>query len=517
MLRSQPFAPFALLVATAAIITATPALALQGPSSSQTPYLVPLQNNVNFTSILTTGDNINGYRLAGIPDGLGAYDNNDGTFTVLINHEIANTLGVPRAHGAKGAFVSQWVIDKNTLQVKSGQDLIKTVYNYSSNTPNAYTQLSGAALAFSRFCSADLAAPSAFYNAATGLGTQARIFLNGEENGNGRGLASIATGSAQGSSFVLPWATPNNSTTSWENFLASPNSGDKTVVIGNSDGGQNGVYVYVGNKTTSGNDVEKAGLIGGQVYRVSVNSNASETRNPNAGFNLVNNQASFSLISGNSPGTSFLRPEDGAWDTLNPNVYYFVTTDQIDFSKEPSNTQVSSSQVGRSRLWKLTFNDLLNPSLGGTINLLLDGTPADGDYQMFDNLEVDQDGNLILLEDVGNNQHNGKIWFYNPALDLLTKIAGHDVTRFGDIGVVGSLTQDEESSGVIDVTNLLGRKDNNKYSLIVVQNHKTSTDTALVEGGQLLLLSQQPIPEPSMTLGLGILGLTALGLKLRRK
>ena len=40
-------------------------------------------------SILTAGDSVNGYRMAGWPDGLGAYDNGDGTFTLLMNHELS--------------------------------------------------------------------------------------------------------------------------------------------------------------------------------------------------------------------------------------------------------------------------------------------------------------------------------------------------------------------------------------------------------------------------------------------
>ena len=61
-----------------------------------------------------TGDSVNfkpdgvtPYRMVGIPDGLGAYDNGNGTFTVLMNHEIAGGGGVARAHGSAGAFVSK--------------------------------------------------------------------------------------------------------------------------------------------------------------------------------------------------------------------------------------------------------------------------------------------------------------------------------------------------------------------------------------------------------------------------
>jgi hypothetical protein len=69
--------------------------AITGPSSSQSPYVVRSQPGVVTKAIFTVGDSVNlkpdgviPYRMVGIPDGLGAFDNGDGTFTVLMNHEI---------------------------------------------------------------------------------------------------------------------------------------------------------------------------------------------------------------------------------------------------------------------------------------------------------------------------------------------------------------------------------------------------------------------------------------------
>ena len=62
-----------------------------GTQSETSPYLVPVANGVEFETILTTGDNVGGYTMAGTPDGLGAFDNGDGTFTVLMNHEFSST------------------------------------------------------------------------------------------------------------------------------------------------------------------------------------------------------------------------------------------------------------------------------------------------------------------------------------------------------------------------------------------------------------------------------------------
>ena len=90
--------------------------------------------------------------MVGIPDGLGAYDNGDGTITVLMNHELASNKGAVRLHGGSGAFVSEWVIEKETLRVRSGGDLIKKVYGWDAATQKSVS--SSSVIAFNRFCSA---------------------------------------------------------------------------------------------------------------------------------------------------------------------------------------------------------------------------------------------------------------------------------------------------------------------------------------------------------------------------
>src|SRR6266508_1182278 len=108
-----------LLAGVASAAVATVAVAAPGgstgPSSSQSPYLVRSQPGVALKSIVTVGDAVpraggGTYRMVGIPDGLGAFDNGDGTFTVLMNHELAPGLGAVWAHGAAGAFVSKWTV-----------------------------------------------------------------------------------------------------------------------------------------------------------------------------------------------------------------------------------------------------------------------------------------------------------------------------------------------------------------------------------------------------------------------
>src|SRR6478736_185777 len=103
-----------------------------GPSTTTPPYVLPIADGVHITSLLTVGDGAagNGYRMVGIPDGLGII--RQGANLVLYsNQEIGDSgspnftpLGIARRHGQAGAFVSRWVIDPKTLRFKEGFDWI---------------------------------------------------------------------------------------------------------------------------------------------------------------------------------------------------------------------------------------------------------------------------------------------------------------------------------------------------------------------------------------------------------
>jgi hypothetical protein len=445
------------------------AVAETGPSTTQTPYLNASNAGIEFTSILSVGDVVKKkhkgnetYRMVGIPDGLGAYDNNDGTITVLMNHELGSSAGIVRDHGAKGAFVSKWQIRKNDLKVLKGEDLIQDLALVDP-TKNA----------FNRFCSADLAVPSAFFNSESGKGfNEGRIFLNGEETTGGRAFAHLAAGRQHGTTYELAAM----GTAAWENIVASPFEQDKTVVAGMDDGDLNDskLYFYIGEKQEEGNPIELAGLTGGTNYQVKVADFPTEesiTKGYTGPFSLVT-----------SGGTGLNRVEDGAWDTQNANRFYFVTT---------------SNFAGNSRLWSVTFADIAHPELGGEIKVLVDG--IEHGIHMMDNIVVDQEGHVIMQEDIGNQKALGKIWSYNPATGVLNQLAEHDVARFGNDSSTlptAPFNQDEESSGIIEVTNLFAdvegySADDYRYFLLDVQAHYTipsSSDPELVQGGQLLMM-----------------------------
>jgi len=182
--------------------------------------------------------------------------------------------------------------------------------------------------------------------------------------------------------------------------------------------------------------------------------------------------------------TAFLRPEDGAWDPSNPNDFYFVTTDRFD-----PNKAVLDANDGRSRLWRLRFDNAKDPAAGGDLDLLLDGTEA---QQMFDNLTMDRYGHVYMQEDPGGQAHLARIWRYDVATDTATIIAQHDPARYTP-GLPGFKTTDEESSGIIDASEILGPG----WFLFDVQSHNALADPELVQDGQLLAL-YDPASDPTI-------------------
>jgi Ca2+-binding RTX toxin-like protein len=454
-----------------------------GPSTTTNPYLLTAEPNIRFVSVLTVGDALTPGGttgvFGGIPDGIGAFDNGDGTITALVNHEISNAPGLSavRSHGSIGAYIDALVIDKATLAVVSGDDAIKTL-NLWDDANDVYVQ---GTTAFSRFCSGDLAPTSAFsYTTAEGvtLGTTTRIYLTGEETGaEGRAIATIVSGDNKGVAYELP-ALGN---LSFENLTANPFAQQKTIVAATDDGTNGQVYIYVGDKQATGTEIEQAGLANGKFYGIKVAGFVDEVNGTavNGTFTLqeigdttaggVSNMtgAQIDTESEAEQVTSFLRPEDSAWDPDNPNVLYFTTTNNF---------------AGATRLYKATFTDVANPELGGTIQAVLDGTEG---ARMFDNITVGN-GKVILQEDPGNQAYVSKVYEYDIATDKLSEIAAFDPALFTP-GAPGFITQDEESSGVIDVTDLLGSSTSRAY-LLDAQVHALTGNPATVEQGQLLVM-----------------------------
>jgi Ca2+-binding RTX toxin-like protein len=128
--------------------------------------------------------------------------------------------------------------------------------------------------------------------------------------------------------------------------------------------------------------------------------------------------------------------------------------------------------------------------------MLLNGSEG---HVSLDNMTVTESGLVIIQEDPGGSDRLAKIWMYDPNTDALTELAQHDPARFSAGSSApapgGFFNTNEESSGIIDVTGLLGDDDRLAFLTDVQAHYTIDTDPLtpgvqgeLVEGGQLLTM-----------------------------
>lgn len=481
LLRLRPVNLALLALSTAAVTAATslPASAIStietGPSTTTAPYVLPVADGTSITSLLTVNDagSADGYEMVGIPDGLGAVSTGSRT-TVLMNHELRPDRGIVRRHGETGAFVSKLVVHKDG-RVRKGSDLIDPGVRFWDYAANAYSDTPVAPedyvanpanpfdhkRNFSRFCSGFLSAPGQLRtDGANKVGYNGQIYFANEETGNeGRAFGVTLDGQAT--------QLPRLGLFSWENTIAAPNDTATTVVMGNEDAQPGEIWVYTGTKQKDGSPVTQAGLTNGRNHVVKVPGATTD-----AAFRTaypVGTKAPFSLQdiewdqSGKKQnaeavsegGLGLNRIEDGAFNPANKNEYFFLTTEGGDKTPAATGTRDGGG------LWKLTYVDVERPQLGGTLELVLDGSQTWGDgirTNKPDNMTIDRAGNLLIQEDPGGNDHVARILSYRIADGARGVVARFDPALFGATNPAGTtpdtravLTTDEESSGIIQL------------------------------------------------------------------
>jgi hypothetical protein len=499
-------------LAAAAALSAAPALAKhaedgtsRGPSTTVDPYVIPVAPGVSTTSLLTVDDKpaSDGDAMVGIPDGLGAFESHGRTFSALMNQELPNNRGAVRRHGQQGAYVTNVTIDRRTLEVTELEDQIDpsvAYWDYPTQTYRATPSSGGPnprnpgdvfapqLAAFNRFCSGTLSAPGQLYDKRSGGGYGGQLYFANEEGGDeGRLFGVTEDGQAK--------QLPRLGLFSWENTKPAFRTGARTVVAGNEDTAAGQLRVYSGTKRRQGDAFERAGLTNGTNFVLdavdaAVTSDAqwrAQYPTGTAGavqLNVVDWDQSGASQNREAAadGLSLNRIEDGEWDAAHPDDYYFVTTEGG--GKQPDPTDPRNASRDGGGLWKLSLEDREHPELGGTLTLLLDGTEAPY-LNKPDNITIDSSGHLLIQEDPGGNTHIARILAYDLDSGQIATLARFDPARFAT-GGPGFITEDEESSGIIEVRKQLGK---NTY-LFDAQVHTASTTdpVAKVEKGQLLVM-----------------------------
>jgi hypothetical protein len=250
-------------------------------------------------------------------------------------------------------------------------------------------------------------------------------------------------------------------------------------------------------KTRNGHPVEQAGLTNGSLFGVTISVNGAPVFEEDNAFGLGNaasgyigkgrfgmhnfgdvsamtTSAQLSAASVAAGVARLQRCEDGAWDPREKHVndFYFVTT---------------ASEANNCRLWRLRFDDIENPERGGEIEIILRG---DEGHKMLDNVTIDKLGRILMDEDPGNSTRISKVWLYAIDTREFIQVAAHN-PEFFDGSTANNpsfISQDEETSGIIDAEHILGEG----WFLLDVQVHKANPDAELVEFGQLLALWVHP-------------------------
>lgn len=499
-------------------------------ASIKPEYVLPVGDGVSIKPLAYTGDKITSTIIRGVPDGMGAYKNAAGDITLLSVHEIPSYSALNQLSKSS---TSQWGVSitefnySKSGRITSAKNFIKDIKYYNYTTGQYVDSPIGAAPAgttkgmdwdISRFCSATLvqAGKLAFTDGGTTYGYDGGVFLSGEEDGDS-GYGRAFAFDMDGHGIQLP----RIGLASWENLMPNLKPGINTVMMGDEDGSatDSQLFMYVGKKTTTGTFADKAGLTNGEVSVMSIpdiaNDNAFRAK---YGKNkavavefkktIWNADQTTQAKDHAAQGTEMSRIEDGEWDPSNPNVFYFNTTES---NKDPNATKPNPAEPTISRdggaLWRLTFVDGQKPELGAKLEMLLDGTEAPY-FSKPDNLTITEDGIVLIQEDPGANNHVSRIFAFRPSDGKIAIVAEFNKDYFAPDGSK-FMTNDEETSGIINATKLLstGADDKKHYFFFNAQVHTTGAaaarpdipskspirklaiDKATIEGGAYYLMT----------------------------
>ena len=140
--------------------------------ASNDPPMMNADGTWEAHALLTIGDHLpsrdrrfadQAYQPVGAPDGLGAYQLDEGTVRVLVNHELDGKAGYPyrldNGTALTGARISFLDLDRRTLQVLNGGIAYRTIYDRQGRiveTGFQVNEVSRTEQGLSRLCSSQL-------------------------------------------------------------------------------------------------------------------------------------------------------------------------------------------------------------------------------------------------------------------------------------------------------------------------------------------------------------------------
>jgi Bacterial protein of unknown function (DUF839) len=502
----------AALAAALALTTAVAGSALA--ATAVKPYVEPVGGHYQITPLFSVDDRVpllggapgQQYRMVGIPDGLGAHPNGNGTSTLFMNHELGFTaLSEPVVGGPqnRGAIVSKWILDQDGDPV-AGRRAYDRIYEENTLLGPAPVVGNEAQMPsqFARFCSGFLAGRA--------HGFDRPVYLTNEESSSpdtfdGNGGLSVAI--FNGGLHTLP----KLGRYSKENTVVQPTDGGRrTVVIPTEDGPatlDNQLYMYVGTKDRSrkASALARNGLDNGKLYVFRSLDPARNSERTFTGGSVTGEwvevpdaedltDVELEAASDALGAMTFVRPEDGAFNPNNPNEFFFDTTGSSSGADDGVN------ELGRLYSLRLHPGNPLRPATLSVVYNADAVVAAGGDTAISpDNLDVsrrylmiNEDGTTESRAVMAAKGRDGSIWRF----DLVNGPVGVDTATATRVAQLDPPGRDGvavgpgvwETSGIIDASRMFGRD----TWLSDVQAHPPTTPpvgpTVTVEDGQLFLM-----------------------------
>jgi hypothetical protein len=450
-----------------------PAPLLDGMRTERPPQLVPVQEGVEITPILSTGDRVGDYQMTGIPDGLGAFrSRGDGgpgsSIKVLMNHELrTEPPGV-------GARVSMLTLDPRDLSVSEA--------SYPIDGSEG----------FLAFCSATLATIGGRPLYFTGEeSTLSGALTPDPSDGLGRGGTSIALDPASG----RYTETPHFGLLQHENVVPVQGLGE-AVLLTPEDGmpGDSQLYAYI-----AASFREAISGTAGSLYVWRPDSGQDLDDNPStddiaAGETLSGrfvpisreenrDAAALERAASSKGGFDFDRLEDAAVGRGRPGEVYVAETGAL------------NGKTARGRLYMLR----LDPSdpRRADLTVLIDGdgqAAAGTPVAMVNPDNIDTSARSVVIQEDRIVGHRGSEVEGGFSRVLVYDIASEALRVVARVATPPSLEPGEwESSGVINAFDLLGEH----TWLLDVQAHAQSApqpgpdlepSSSSGEDGQLLAI-----------------------------